>query len=510
MRSLALCVGVQQGLSGQQPGWGAAMPEHFFDRLNRAIAQQQSLLVVGLDPNPEMLPSGMQLHASGESADDMLERLEYWLRHVITETADYVCAYKPTLGFYTTLGAPGLELLKRTLAAIPEHIPIILDVKHGDLNTSSLIARTAFEQWGVDAITLSPYAGQDHVAPFLVYPGKAVFILCCTSNPAAIALQQYPGPETPLYLQVVKEAKVWGTPEQLGLEVGTTSPETLRRIRTIAPERIILARSIWTEGTDLAQILAAGLNQNGEGLLIPVPQDLLSRDRLAESMKTLRSEINQLRSQAIAENSRCDLWLPDVCALEQQPHQDLILQLYDIGCILFGEFVQASGAVFPYYIDLRRIISNPQLFHQILNAYADILKTLTFDRIAGIPYGSLPTATGLALHLNRPMIFPRKEVKAHGTRRVIEGNFHPGETVVVVDDILISGKSVIEGAEKIKSVGLDVEDIVVMVDHEQGVRDRLKAQGYRAHAVLTISEITQTLYQSGRISEAQFQVLIEA
>jgi len=103
---------------------------------------------------------------------------------------------------------------------------------------------------------------------------------------------------------------------------------------------------------------------------------------------------------------------------------------------LFGNFVQASGATFPYYIDLRTIISKPQIFHQILSAYADILKTSVLIESQAFPW-FLPTATGLALHLNRPMIFPRKEVKAHGTRRLIEGNFVPGETVVVVDDILL-------------------------------------------------------------------------
>ena len=89
---------------------------------------------------------------------------------------------------------------------------------------------------------------------------------------------------------------------------------------------------------------------------------------------------------------------------------------------------------------------------------------MEFDRIAGIPYGSLPTATGLALRLERPMIFPRKEVKAYGTGRLIEGYFQSGEKIVVVDDIMISGNSAMEGAEKLKSVGLQVEDIVVFID----------------------------------------------
>ncbi|MEH1905912.1 MAG: bifunctional orotidine-5'-phosphate decarboxylase/orotate phosphoribosyltransferase [Nostoc sp.] len=476
---------------------------NFFDKLNRNILQNQSLLFVGLDPNPEMIPVRYK-------SEELIAGLGKWLEFIIAETADYVCAYKPTLGFYEALGIPGLELLYKTLAAIPAHIPVILDAKHSDLNTSTIFARTVFTEWQVDAITLSPYTGQDHVAPFLVYLDKAVFILCCTSNPSAEALQQYPTNESPLYLQVVKESKTWGTPEQLGLEVGTTNPEILALIRAIAPERIIMARSIWAEGQNLKQILEAGLNANGDGLLIPVPQDMLANTKLSEEVQSLRAEINQIKAEIIHQNSTCSVWFPDVCLLNQHPQQDLILQLYDIDCIMFGSFVQASGAIFPYYIDLRKIISNPQVFNQVLTAYQDILKNLNFDRLAGIPYGSLPTATGLALRLHCPMIFPRKEVKAHGTRKVIEGNFHPGETVVVVDDILISGKSVMEGAEKLKSAGLNVNDIVVLIDHEQGVKDRLQQNGYRGHAVLTISEITNTLYQAGRINEEQFLAFTES
>lgn len=476
---------------------------NFFDKLNRNILQNQSLLFVGLDPNPEMMPTRYE-------SEELIAGLEKWLQFIIAETADFVCAYKPTLGFYEALGIPGLELLYKTLAAIPAHIPVILDAKHSDLNTSTIFARTVFTEWQVDAITLSPYTGQDHVAPFLVYQGKAVFILCCTSNPGAEALQQYPTNESPLYLQVVKESRTWGTPEQLGLEVGTINPEVLALIRAVAPERIILARSIWAEGQNLKQILEAGLNSNGDGLLIPVPQDMLGNTQLSEEVQSLRAEINQIKAEIIYDNSTCSVWFPDVCLLNQHPQQDLILQLYDIDCIMFGSFVQASGAIFPYYIDLRKIISNPQVFNQVLTAYEDILKNLSFDRLAGIPYGSLPTATGLALRLHCPMIFPRKEVKAHGTRRVIEGNFHPGETVVVVDDILISGKSVMEGAGKLESAGLKVDDIVVFIDHEQGVKDRLQQNGYRSHAVLTISEITNTLYQAGRINEEQFLAFAES
>lgn len=487
----------------------------FANKLEAAIHRNSSLLVVSLDPNPELLPSrygvsGTFPGAIGNAQAALKQGLRDWLQWIVAQTSDLVCAYKPTLGFYQALGSAGLDLLQDILSLIPSHIPVILDAKHSDLNTSTLMAQMVFTQWQVDAITLSAYAGQDLVAPFLVYPGKAVFVLGCTSNPSAAKLQDYPTVESPFYLQMIQEAKTWGTVEQVGLEIGTTTPDVLAKVRAIAPERQILVRSIWQETVDLPQILTSGLNRAGEGLLIPIPQDWLSREDLATQVRSLQAQVNQIRAQKAQDPASCDVWFSNVCTLKQHPHLDLILQLYDVGCILFGNFVQASGAVFPYYIDLRKIISNPQLFQQVLSAYAEILQDLRFDRIAGIPYGSLPTATGLALQLNRPMIFPRKEVKAHGTRRLVEGNFEPGETAVVVDDILISGNSAMEGAAKLKSVGLNVQDIVVFLDHEQDVKNRLRSHGYHPHSVLTISEVTELLYQAGRISDTEMQAFVEA
>ncbi len=475
---------------------------NFFDKLNKAIAANNSLLIVGLDPNPEMMSDRYKL-----DENNLCDRLETWLKWVIKETSDRVCAYKPTLGFYQALGVEGIELLESILTAIPDKIPIILDAKHGDINTSTIFAKTIFDRWQVDAVTLTPYAGQDHAAPFLVYSDKAIFALCHTSNPGAEKLQEYPNVDEPFYLELIQEVQSWATPEQLCLEVGTTQPNTLAKIRTIAPERLILIRSIWANKKNLRSIITTGLNNNGNGLLIPIPQDFLAKDNIAQEVDILNQEINQYRKEVIKNDASCELWTANVCLLNEHPYQDLILQLFDIGCLLFGEYVQASGATFSYYIDLRKIISNPQVFNKVLKAYGDIVQNLSFDRIAGIPYGALPTATGLALNLNRPMIFPRKEVKAHGTRRLIEGNFNPGEKVVVIDDILISGKSVIEGADKLKSAGLKIKDIVVFINHEGGVKDRLAQHGYRAHSVLNISEITETLYEADRIDTEQYNSL---
>ncbi len=468
---------------------------NFSARLGAAIERNDSLLCVGLDPNPEWLPERWR-HLP------LCEGLSAWLSETIDATAHLACAFKPTLGFFLALGPEGLTLLEQSLALVPAWVPVILDAKHADLNTATAFARLAFERWGVDALTLCAPAGQDNAVPFLVYPERAVFVLASTANASAKALQNTG--ETPPYLHLVSEARGWGTPDQLGFEVDARDPVRLARIRQAAPERLILARGIWDTGGGLVSALAAGLGAQGGGLLVPVPRRMLIDEAPDQQVQGLREEVNRLRELSIGNASACNLWVPDLCLLNPEPHADLILQLFDIGCILFGEYIQASGLALPYYVDLRKIISNPQLFHRILAAYSGILRGLKFDRIAGIPYGSLPTASGLALQLNRPLIFPRKEVKAYGTRRLIEGHFEPGETAVVVDDILITGRSAVEGAAKLQSAGLVVRDIVVLIDHGHGVSERVAEQGFQAHAVLTIEEIAGTLYQAGRLDDSQY------
>ncbi|MEB3160330.1 MAG: bifunctional orotidine-5'-phosphate decarboxylase/orotate phosphoribosyltransferase [Synechocystis sp.] len=477
---------------------------NFVDKLNEAIYRNQSLLSMELSPDPRVWPKQL---GTGENGNIHTEGLREWLEFLVVETVDAVCAYTLSLDFYRVLGSTGIPLLRQTLAVIPPHIPVILDAQHSDLRTSRLFAQMIFQQWQVDAVTLNPLLGQDGVTPFLIYPDKYVFVRAAIANPSTALLQNYPNPNSPFYLHLVDQAKTWGSPEQLGLEI-SGSPDLIQRIRQLAPERLILAPEIPTDQDSLALFLNAGLTPNGDGMVMVSPPDLLMQADPRSAIHTLRDQINQIRSDISPENPACSVWFSNICLLQQHPYKDLILQLYEIGCIQFGDFVQASGETFPYYIDLRTIISHPQVFEQVLKAYIDILQTLTFDRIAGIPYGSLPTATGLGLRLNHPMIFPRKEVKSHGTRRLVEGDFQPGETAVVIDDVMITGNSVLEGIGKLESVGLIIKDVVVLIDHERDVSQTLNQRGYHAHAVLKFSEIAQTLYAAGRIDFSQLDLLL--
>lgn len=175
--------------------------------------------------------------------------------------------------------------------------------------------------------------------------------------------------------------------------------------------------------------------------------------------------------------------------------------LLDAGCIKFGEFTLKSGLKSPIYIDLRYIISFPKLLEQIGAAYLPLLKELKFSRIAGLPYAAIPIATAISLQGDHPMIYPRKEVKTYGTKAEIEGEYHAGETVVVIDDLATTGGSKFEAIEKLTGVGLVVKDIVVLVDRQSGAKESLEQAGYNLHAVLTISQLLDYWEENGKVSK---------
>jgi orotidine-5'-phosphate decarboxylase len=191
----------------------------FFQKLARATERNDSLLCVGLDPDPERLPSAARDVAAFQRA-------------VIEATCDLVCAYKPNLAFYEALGLPGLEALHATLAAISADLPVIADAKRGDVgHTARAYARALFDYWRFDAATINPYLGADSLEPFLEREDRGIFLVCRTSNPGARDLQDLPvllrgttGP--PLFEVVAERAKAWNTRATWACS-GATYPEEL-------------------------------------------------------------------------------------------------------------------------------------------------------------------------------------------------------------------------------------------------------------------------------------------
>ena len=179
--------------------------------------------------------------------------------------------------------------------------------------------------------------------------------------------------------------------------------------------------------------------------------------------------------------------------------------LLNAGCIKFGNFTLKSGLSSPIYIDLRRIISFPKLLAQIGEAYLPLLRNLTFDRLAGLPYAAIPIATAVSLQGDYPMIYPRKEVKTYGTKAEIEGEYHAGETALVIDDLATTGGSKFEAIEKLTAVGLVVKDIVVLVDRQSGAKESLEQAGYSMHAVLTITQLLDYWEETGKVEKDKLE-----
>jgi uridine monophosphate synthetase len=180
-------------------------------------------------------------------------------------------------------------------------------------------------------------------------------------------------------------------------------------------------------------------------------------------------------------------------------------ELLSAGCIKFGEFTLKSGLKSPIYIDLRRIITHPKLLVQIAQAYLPLLSTLHFSRIAGLPYAAIPIATAISLAGNYPMIYPRKEAKTYGTKAAIEGEYHAGETVVVIDDLATTGGSKFEAIEKLRGAGLIVKDVVVLVDRQSGAKESLAGAGYSMHAVLTIGQLLEYWEGTGKVEKDKIE-----
>lgn len=176
--------------------------------------------------------------------------------------------------------------------------------------------------------------------------------------------------------------------------------------------------------------------------------------------------------------------------------------LLSVGCVKFGEFTLKSGQKSPIYIDLRRLVAFPELLKQVAAAYAEIMDGLDFDMLAALPYAAMPIGTAISLHGSWPMIYPRKEVKGYGTKVEVEGVYEAGQRVVVIDDLISSGGSKLEGIQKLNAAGLEVEDIVVLIDRQSDGVDFMGEHGYKLHSVFTLPQLLDHWEQNGAVDAA--------
>jgi orotidine-5'-phosphate decarboxylase len=300
----------------------------FNEKLISASRNNDSWLCVGLDSDPEKIPANL---GSGPGA------VLNFNKAIIEATSDLVCAYKPNSAFYESLGYEGMRVLKETIEIIPEDVPVILDSKRGDIgNTAAHYARSAFEYYKADAVTVNPYLGKDSIAPFIDYKDKGVIILCVTSNRSSNEIQKKllllddpPSLEklppqskartaaeffrystSTVYAYIAGLAVEWNKYGNLGLVVGATSPNELRRIRKLVGETMpILIPGVGAQGGDLEGAVDGGSNSRGNMAIINVSRGIIYsesgtslRESVREQAKLYRDNIMNVLTNKRAEN----------------------------------------------------------------------------------------------------------------------------------------------------------------------------------------------------------------
>jgi len=264
------------------------MQMNFIEKLSNIVQKNKSLLCVGLDPDPELMPDKVGVFEFNKA--------------IIDATSDLVCAYKLNLAFYEALGDGGLDALKGTIKYMPGNIPIIGDAKRGDIgNTAKAYARAIFSNYNFDATTVNPYLGFDSIEPFIQYRDKGVFILCRTSNAGAVDFQalrcEVEGGHHLLYEVVALKASQWNIYGNIGLVIGATYPEELRLIRQNHPDMPLLIPGIGAQGGDIALAVRYGVDAQGEKAILNSSRQIIYASRGNDFAQAARRVASELRDQ---------------------------------------------------------------------------------------------------------------------------------------------------------------------------------------------------------------------
>lgn len=184
--------------------------------------------------------------------------------------------------------------------------------------------------------------------------------------------------------------------------------------------------------------------------------------------------------------------------------KELICNLYDIQAIKVGDFTLASGIKSPVYIDLRGIISHPRLLKMVADEIWGAITGAKVELLCGVPYSGLPIATTISVTKQVPLLLVRKEIKEHGTKKEVEGVYHPHQECVLIEDLVTTGGSVVKVAEMLRKNQLSVNNVAVLVDREQGAREHLAKHGIVLHAVITARELFAVLKQENRLTQEEY------
>ena len=263
-------------------------------QLKQIQSKNKSNICLGLDLDPKRMPQ--------QFAKNIRSMFDF-AHQIVDATSDLVCAYKPNMAFFESLGPDGLSLLKQVVHRIPSDIPVILDGKRGDIgNTAGHYAKAMYEIYGATWVTINPYMGYDSFRPFVEYDGKGIFILCLTSNSGAKDFQMLNVDGKPLYRHVAEKVNYWDKDRSFGLVVGATQPEQLKEIRELSGDMPLLIPGVGAQGGSLELAVRYGTADFQKPAVINVSRSVLYAStgddfaqRAREELQRLVDEVNALR-----------------------------------------------------------------------------------------------------------------------------------------------------------------------------------------------------------------------
>lgn len=262
---------------------------NFQQKLNKIIKKNSSLLCVGLDPDLGKIPKHIL-----KKKNPIFE----FNKQIIDATYDLVCVYKPNIAFYEAYGIDGLKQLKQTFEYLqlnyPE-IPIVLDAKRADIgNTARMYAKSVFEYWDADAVTIYPHLGKDSILPFLEYKDKLTIVLLKTSNPDSGIFQNAVTNGKPYYLYLAETIKKWNF-NNIGIFVGATYPKEIKNLRMLFPDKIFLSAGLGAQSGEVEKAVKAGIDKEKSGIMFNVSRSILYAKNPREEAKKTKDLINKYR-----------------------------------------------------------------------------------------------------------------------------------------------------------------------------------------------------------------------
>lgn len=477
----------------------------FFHQITTRSQSINSLLCIGLDPHLKELSL-----PPTASEEERAEAAFQFCKRIIDATHPHAVCYKPNAAFFEAIGTKlGCVTLRRVVDAVPDGIPVLLDVKRGDIgSTAAAYADACYDDkdgLNADGVTLSPLMGWDSVQPFVTgkYANKGAFVLCKTSNPGSNDLLALNFQNGTLFEKIAHLANEWSqkaqaespdsssditsSPPRLGLVVGATDPQALSAARKAAGQDIwILAPGVGAQGGDLDAACKAGLNDKGSCMLVPVSRGVSrASDPGAEAQK-LKEGINAARLAVL--QSKDDKGEHPGIAPYQKDFLEFSLKE---GVLKFGSFVLKSGRTSPYFFNAG-LFSSGSALHKLGKSYAAAIMAselvdkegkVTFDVVFGPAYKgiSLGALVCAALYndygVETGFAYNRKEAKDHGEGGILVGASMAKKRVLIVDDVITAGTAIRESHDLLEKIEATPVGVAIALDRaeKRSLEDPLSA-----------------------------------